>query len=380
MANLSLTVDGLKLPNPLVIASGPPGTNANVISKAFDEGWGAVICKTVSLDSSKVTNVQPRYARLRTAESKEIIGWENIELISDRPFDIWLDEFKQIKDRHPDGVLIASIMEEYRQEAWVEIVERCQEAGVDGFECNFSCPHGLPERRMGSAMGEDPEILEEVCRWVMSAAKVPVWAKMTPNVTRVESPSRAALAAGCNGISAINTIRSVIGVNLETLRPEPSVEGYTTLGGYSCKAVMPIALRICMEIARLIQDEFPGRSLSGMGGVESGDDAAQFILLGCDTVQVCTHVMKVGYRCVREMLDQLSAFMDRHKFETLSDFKGHSLQFFTTHFDLVQRQAAARQAARKVAETVVPNGQPIKADNEWRGDEFVKQTDALARG
>jgi dihydropyrimidine dehydrogenase (NADP+)/dihydropyrimidine dehydrogenase (NAD+) subunit PreA len=380
MADLSLTVDGLKLPNPLVIASGPPGTNANVIGKAFDEGWGAVICKTVSLDSSKVINVQPRYARLRTAESKEIIGWENIELISDRPFDVWLDEFKQIKDRHPDGVLIASIMEEYRQEAWVEIVERCQDAGVDGFECNFSCPHGLPERRMGSAMGEDPEILEEVCRWVMSAAKVPVWAKMTPNVTHIEAPSRAALAAGCNGISAINTIRSVIGVNLETLRPEPSVEGYTTPGGYSCKAVMPIALRICMEIARLIDDEFPGRSLSGMGGVESGDDAAQFILLGCDTVQVCTHVMKVGYRCVREMLDQLAAFMDRHKFKTLADFKGHSLQFFTTHYDLVQRQAAARQAARKVAAAAVPNGQPIKADHEWRGDDFVKQTDALARG
>ncbi len=348
MADLSLTVDGLKLPNPLVIASGPPGTNANVIGKAFDEGWGAVICKTVSLDSSKVINVQPRYARLRTAESKEIIGWENIELISDRPFAIWLDEFKQIKDRHPDGVLIASIMEEYRKDAWVEIVERCQEAGVDGFECNFSCPHGLPERRMGSAMGENPEILEEVCGWVMSAAKVPVWAKMTPNVTHIEDPSRAALAAGCHGISAINTIRSVIGVNLDTLRPEPSVEGYTTPGGYSCKAVMPIALRMCMEIATLIRKEFPGRSLSGIGGVESGDDAAQFILLGCDTVQVCTHVMKVGYRCVREMLDELAAFMDQHKFESLADFKGHSLQYFTTHHDLVRRQAEARQAARKV--------------------------------
>ena len=380
MANLSLTVDGLKLPNPLVIASGPPGTNANVIGKAFDEGWGAVICKTVSLDASKVINVQPRYARLRTAESKEIIGWENIELISDRPFDVWLDEFKQIKVRHPDGVLIASIMEEYRKDAWIEIVERCQQAGVDGFECNFSCPHGLPERRMGSAMGEDPEILKEVCGWVMSAAKVPVWAKMTPNVTHVEDPSRAALAAGCNGISAINTVRSVIGVNLETLRPEPSVEGYTTLGGYSCKAVMPIALRICMEIARLIRDEFPGRSLSGMGGVESGNDAAQFILLGCDTVQVCTHVMKVGYRCVREMLDELAAFMDMHKFESLADFKGHSLQYFTTHHDLVRRQAEARQAARKVSVGAQANGQAIEADHEWRGDDFVKQTDALARG
>src|SRR5690349_16251542 len=217
MPDLSVTVDGLKLPNPFVIASGPPGTNANVIGRAFDEGWGAVICKTISLDASKVVNVQPRYGRLRAAESQEIIGWENIELISDRPFATWIDEFKQLKDKYPDRVLIASIMEEYRKDAWVEIVERCQEAGVDALECNFSCPHGLPERRMGSAMGENPEILTEVVGWVMGAAKVPVWSKMTPNITHIEDPSRAALRAGCQGISAINTIRSVIGVNLDKI-------------------------------------------------------------------------------------------------------------------------------------------------------------------
>jgi dihydropyrimidine dehydrogenase (NADP+)/dihydropyrimidine dehydrogenase (NAD+) subunit PreA len=377
MANLSTTVNGLKLPNPFVIASGPPGTNASVIGKAFDEGWGAVICKTVSLDASKVVNVQPRYGRLRTAESKEIIGWENIELISDRPFETWIEEFKEVKDKYPEGVLIASIMEEYRKDAWVEIVERCQAAGVDAFECNFSCPHGLPERRMGSAMGENPEILEEVCRWVMSAAKVPVWAKMTPNVTHIEDPTRAALKAGCEGVSAINTIRSVIGVDLETLRPEPSVEGYTTPGGYSCKAVLPIALRMCMEIAQVIKKEFPGRTLSGIGGVESGNDAAQFILLGADTVQVCTYVMKVGYRCIHDMVRELSAFMDRHGFETLADFKGHSLQYFTTHYDLVHRQAEARKAAKAAA---AKDGKVVKADHEWRGEDFVKQTDALARG
>src|SRR5438105_9405390 len=265
MLDLSIIVDGLKLPNPFVVASGPPGTNANVIGKAYDEGWGAVICKTVSLDAAKVVNVQPRYARLRAAGSDEIIGWENIELISDRPFATWIDEFKEIKDKYPDRVLIASIMEEYRQDAWVEIIERCQAVGVDAFECNFSCPHGLPERRMGSAMGENPEILAEVCGWVMSAAKVPVWAKMTPNVTHIEDPSRAALRAGCHGISAINTIRCVMGVNLETLRPEPTVEGYTTAGGYSSKAVRPIALRMVMEIATMMRAEFPGRTLSGLG-------------------------------------------------------------------------------------------------------------------
>ena len=372
MADLSTTVNGLKLPNPFVIGSGPPGTNANVIGKAFDEGWGAVICKTVSLDASKVVNVYPRYARVRSRESNEIYGWENIELISDRPFETWLDEFKQLKDKYPDGVLICSIMEEYNRDAWIEITERCQEVGVDAFELNFSCPHGLPERRMGSAMGENPEILEEVSGWVMSVAKVPVWAKMTPNVTHIEDPSRAALQAGCHGLSAINTIRSVASVDLETLRPEPCIEGYTTPGGYSCQAVRPIALRMCMEISQLIRDEFPDRTLSGIGGIETGGDAAQFILLGADTVQVCTGVMKMGYGCVKPMKDELLAFMEKHKFASISDFRGHSVQFFTTHAELVRMQAEAKAAAK--AKKVVT------ADEQWSGDDFVEQSDALARG
>src|SRR5215470_10306469 len=204
MATLETTVDGLTFPNPFVIGSGPPGTNANVIGKAFDEGWGGVIAKTISLDSSKVINVTPRYARLKTEKSAEIYGWQNIELISDRPFKTWLEEFKQVKDKYPDGVLICSIMEEYNKDAWIEIVEKCQDVGVDAFELNFSCPHGLPERKMGAAMGENPEILEEVSGWVMAAAKKPVWAKMTPNVTHIEDPSRSALRAGCQGVSAIN--------------------------------------------------------------------------------------------------------------------------------------------------------------------------------
>ena len=373
MPTLATTVDGLKLPNPFVIGSGPPGTNLNVITRAFKEGWGAVIAKTVSLDASKVVNVTPRYAKL-LATSGEVIGWENIELISDRPFKIWEEEFKKCKDQFPDRVLIASVMEEYRKDAWIEIIERCEAAGVDGFELNFSCPHGLPERKMGAAMGENPEILEEVCGWAMSAAKKPVWAKMTPNVTHIEDPTRAALRAGVTGISAINTIRSVCGVNLDTLRPEPNVEGYTTPGGYSSKAVRPIALRMVMEIAQVIRREFPGRTLSAIGGVESGNDAAQFILLGGDTVQVCTGVMKFGYEMLKPMCDELLAFMDKHKFETIADFKGHSLDYFTTHADLVRRQTE-RKAAQKAAEAA----KTVKSDAEWSGDDFVKQSAALAR-
>src|SRR5688500_9777654 len=376
MATLETTVNGLKLPNPFVIGSGPPGTNANVIGKAFDEGWGAVVAKTISLDASKVINVAPRYARLKTETSKEIYGWQNIELISDRPFSVWIDEFKQLKDKYPDRIVIASIMEEYNKDAWVEIVERCQDTGIDAFELNFSCPHGLPERKMGAAMGQDCNIMEEVCRWVMGAANVPVWAKLTPNVTHIQDGCEAALRAGCQGVSAINTLLCVTSVDLDPLRPEPTVEGYTTPGGYSCTAVRPIALRMVKECAETIRDKFPnqGKSLSAIGGIESGKDAAQFILLGGDTVQVCTGVMKLGYDMVKRMKDELLSFMAQHNFERIEDFRGHSLQYFTTHADLVKRQAEAKAAAKAKA-----NGMVTK-DNEWHGDNFVKQSDALARG
>jgi dihydroorotate dehydrogenase subfamily 1 len=367
MSTLATTVDGLKLRNPFITASGPPGTNLNVINRAFREGWGAVVAKTVSLDASKVVNVSPRYAKLHARDKSDVVGWENIELISDRSFDIWLDEFKRCKDLHPDGVLIASIMEEYNRDAWFEIVQRCEATGVDGFELNFSCPHGLPERKMGSAMGENPDLLEEVCGWVSAATKLPVWAKMTPNITHIEEPARASLAGGCHGITAINTIRCIMGVNLDTLRPEPTVEGHTTAGGYSSAAIRPIALRMCAEIAELIRREFPGRTLSGLGGIETGGDAAQYILLGADTVQVCTGIMKFGYEMIRPLCDQLLAFMDRHGFGTLADFKGRSLDYITTHTELVrmQRERKAKKA---------------HADGDWQDDDFVRQSRELVSG
>ena len=408
MADLSVVVDGLKLPNPFVIGSGPPGTNANVIKKAFAEGWGAVIAKTISLEAEKVTNVAPRYARMRASESREVLGWQNIELISDRSFETWLDEFKSVKDAYPEGILIASIMEEYRKEAWQEIVERCEEVGVDAFELNFSCPHGLPERRMGAAMGQDPEILSEVCGWVNDVATIPVWAKMTPNITRIEEPARAALDAGCEGIAAINTILSVMGIDLDTLRPEPSVEGYSVPGGYSCKAVRPIALRMVMELATMMyggnsgkpipsamdaeaapDKKSPGpikplpvsgfsdpgpwsdRSISAIGGVETGDDAAQFILLGAQTVQVCTGVMIHGYGLAHQLCEGLSGFMDKHGFESIEDFRGHALNFFTTHAELVRRQASIK-AAEKAKRSAM-----VTEDTKWDGDKFVQQSNDL---
>ena len=224
---------------------------------------------------------------------------------------------------------------------------------------------------MGMAMGENADIVEEVTNWVMEASKIPVWAKMTPNVTHIADPGRAALRAGCHGLAAINTILSVMGVDLDTLRPMPTVEGYTVPGGYSCKAVRPIALRMVMELARMQQDEYPEATISGIGGIETGQDAAQFILLGAHTVQICTGVMIHGYGMVKDMCEQLAAFMEQHGFSTLDEFRGVSLPYFSTHADLVKRQAEAK------AEAKARRADMVQKDTHWDGEKFVEQSDRL---
>ncbi|KAG5013278.1 hypothetical protein JHK86_025539 [Glycine max] len=360
--DLSVTVNGLHMPNPFVIGSGPPGTNYTVMKRAFDEGWGAVIAKTVSLDAAKVINVTPRYARLRAGADRsakgEIIGWENIELISDRPLEIMLKEFKQLKEEYPDRILIASIMEEYNKAAWEELIDRVEQTGVDAFEINFSCPHGMPERKMGAAVGQDCALLEEVCGWINAKATIPVWAKMTPNITDISQPARVALSSGCEGVSAINTIMSVMGINLDTLRPEPCVEGYSTPGGYSAKAVHPIALGKVMSIAKMMKSEFDSENytLSAIGGVETGGDAAEFILLGANTVQ--------------KLCLELQDFMKKHNFTSIEDFRGVSLEYFTTHTDLVRRQKEAVQKRKAIKKG-------LQSDKDWTGDGFVQETESM---
>jgi dihydroorotate dehydrogenase subfamily 1 len=360
--SLHVVVNGLEFDNPFLLGSGPPGTNAKVIMKSFELGWGGNVAKTISLDHSKVINTNPRYAKLRDPDDeKKVIGFENIELISDRPFTTWLEEFREIKKRWPKKILVASIMEEYRKEAWVEIVERVQETGVDAFEMNLSCPHGLPERRMGAAMGSNPEIVGEVVGWVKSVSKIPVWAKMTPNVGDPAAAPRTAVAAGADGISAINTILSCVGIDLETLRPMPTVEGYTTPGGYSGLAARPIALRHVMEIAKAL----PGTPISGMGGIYHGGDAAQFIALGCHTVQVCTGAMLQGYKVIKQLNKELAAVLDKHGFTSLEQLRGVALPYFTTHHDLVERQRAAKKDLELERDATT-----------WQGD-IDKETDSL---
>lgn len=338
--NLSIIVNGIEFPNPFLLGSGPPGTNARVIAKSFDAGWGGAVAKTVSLESAKVVNVVPRYGKLRSRESGEIIGFQNIELISDRPIDVWLQEFREIKKAYPKHILIASIMEEYEKSRWQELTRMVQETGVDAFELNFSCPHGMTERKMGSEMGEHPDLTEEVTRWVTEVATIPVWAKMTPNITNIKEPSHAAVRGGACGISAINTILSVIGVDLDTLRPLPTVEGHTVPGGYSSQAVRPIALRMVSQLALSLPKEV---SISGIGGIENSHDALEFILLGASTVQLCTGVMLHGVKIIDELKEGLAKFMTDKEFNSVQEIVGKSIPYFSTHMDLVERMRAAKR-------------------------------------
>ena len=362
--NLSIIVNGIEFPNPFLLGSGPPGTNARVIAKSFDAGWGGAVAKTVSLESAKVVNVVPRYGKLRSRESGEIIGFQNIELISDRPIDVWLKEFREIKKEYPKHVLIASIMEEYEKSRWQELTRMVQETGVDAFELNFSCPHGMTERKMGSEMGEHPDLTEEVTRWVTEVATIPVWAKMTPNITNIKEPSHAAVRGGAHGISAINTILSVIGVNLETLRPMPTVEGYTVPGGYSSQAVRPIALRMVSQLALSLPEKV---SISGIGGIENSHDALEFMLLGASTVQLCTGVMLHGVKIIDELKEGLAKFMTDKEFTSVQEIVGKSIPYFSTHMDLVGRMRAAKR--HRAGES--------SRDNDWAEKGIVEKTAEL---
>src|SRR3989475_5928239 len=362
--DLSITVNGIKFPNPFLLGSGPPGTNARVLAKSYDAGWGGAVAKTVSLESSKVVNVVPRYGKMRSRSNGEVIGFENIELISDRPIDIWLEEFRQIKKDYPDHVLIASIMEEYEKGRWQELTKMVQDTGVDAFELNFSCPHGMTERRMGSEMGEHPDLTEEVTSWVAEVSNIPVWAKMTPNITNIKEPALAAVRGGAVGISAINTILSVIGVDLNTLRPMPTVEGHTVPGGYSAQAVKPIALRMVSQLALGLPKDV---SVSGIGGIETSHDAIEFLLLGASTVQLCTGVMLHGVKMIDELQDGLAKFLTDKGFDSVQEIVGKSLAYFSTHMDLVQKMKAAKRT--KAGEA--------SRDNEWAQKDITEKTAEL---
>jgi dihydropyrimidine dehydrogenase (NAD+) subunit PreA len=309
---------GIECLNPFWLASAPPTNCGEQIMRAFDAGWGGAVWKTLG---EPVTNVSSRYSSIDW-DGRRMMGFNNIELISDRPTVVNLREIAEVKRRYPRHVVIASLMVESRREAWHEMIAKVEDAGADGLELNFGCPHGMSERGMGSAVGQVPEYAERITGWVKEKARTPVIVKLTPNISDIRMAARAAKRGGADALSAINTINSITGVDLDTLLPRPVVDGRSTHGGYCGPAVKPIALHMVQQV---MSDPAAALPLSGIGGIGSWRDAAEFILLGAGNVQVCTAAMHYGYRIVEDMADGLLGWMAEKGFETIEAFRGLSL-------------------------------------------------------
>src|SRR5258706_15045660 len=279
MADLSIDFCGTKSPNPFWLASAPPTNTGDQVMRAFDAGWGGAVWKTLG---NPIVNVSSRFGGIDYGNTR-LVGLNNIELITDRPLEVNLREIREVKRRYPRHTVIASLMVETKEE-WREIIHKAEDAGADGLELNFGCPHGMCERGMGSAVGQNPKVTETIVGWVMEVAKIPVITKLTPNITDVTFAARAAKRAGSNAISLINTINSITQVNLDTLVPEPYVAGLSTHGGYCGPAVKPIALNMVQRCAADPEVRLP---ISGIGGVFNLRDAAEVIALGSPRVQSC---------------------------------------------------------------------------------------------
>jgi len=316
MADLTANLAGIVSPNPFWLGSGPPANTYGQVARAFDLGWGGAVWKTIG---EPIVNVYSRYGAVDIGPNK-IMGLNNIELISDRPIEDNLKELALVKKRYPKHSVIASLMVESKRDVWHDIVKRSEDTGVDGLELNFGCPHGMSERGMGSAVGQVPEYCAQIVEWVKEVARTPVIVKLTPNISDITYPARAAKKGGGDAISLINTINSLMGVDLDNLTPIPNVGGQGSHGGYCGPAVKPIALNMISAIAT--DPETQGVPISGIGGVSNWRDAAEFILLGCNNVQVCTAVMHYGFRIVEDMIEGLSNWMDEKGFKTLEDFRG----------------------------------------------------------
>ena len=317
MANLEINFAGIKSPNPFWLASGPPTNSGYQIMKAFDQGWGGAVWKTMGIP---VVNVSSRYGAVNLGANR-MVGFSNIELITDRRLSDNLREMEEVKKHFPDHAVIASLMVQTQKE-WHQIVQDVQNAGADGIELNFGCPHGMCERGMGSAVGQEPAVLETITRWVMEVAKVPVIVKLTPNITDITEPAQAAARAGANAISLINTVQSLVGVDIDNFVAYPVVDGLGTNGGYCGPAVKPIALNMVRNCAQHPLINLP---ISGIGGIENWRDAVEFLLLGASSVQVCTAVMHYGFGIIREMTAGLDQYMYSHNFASVGQFVGKAL-------------------------------------------------------
>lgn len=320
MADLTTNFLGITSPNPFWLASAPPTDKEVNVRRAFEAGWGGVVWKTLGSEGPPIVNVNgPRYGVVYGAD-RRVLGINNIELITDRPLEVNLEEMARVKADYPDRALIASLMVPCDEESWKAILPRVAETNCDGIELNFGCPHGMAERGMGSAVGQVPEYIEMVTRWCKMYYDRPVIVKLTPNITDIRRPAEAARNGGADAVSLINTINSITSVDLDLFAPEPTIDGKGTHGGYCGPAVKPIALNMVAEIAR--NPATHGLPISGIGGITTWRDAAEFMVMGAGNVQVCTAAMTYGFKVVQEMIRGLSEWMDEKGYTSTQDFIG----------------------------------------------------------
>ncbi|UUX49911.1 NAD-dependent dihydropyrimidine dehydrogenase subunit PreA [Nisaea acidiphila] len=322
MANLQTNFLGIKSPNPFWLASAPPTDREVNVTRAFKAGWGGVVWKTLGEDPHIVNVNGPRYGAVHSND-RRLIGLNNIELITDRPLEVNLREIKAVKKAWPDRAIVVSLMVPCEEQAWKKILPLVEETGADGIELNFGCPHGMSERGMGAAVGQVPEYVEMVARWCKQNTRMPVIVKLTPNITDVRQPARAAKNGGADAVSLINTINSVMGVDLDIMAPSPHIDGKGTHGGYCGPAVKPIALSMVSEIAR--DPETKDLPISAIGGITTWRDAAEFMAMGAGTVQVCTAAMTYGFKIVEEMKSGLSDWMDEKGYTSVDQFVGRAV-------------------------------------------------------
>ena len=324
MATLATKVLGIDFENPFILASAPPTARIDSIDKAFSLGWGGAVLKTITPDNLEMIEASQRYATWKIGT--KVCGFENIELLSHLTVQQWLDGIKYLKQKHPTKVQIASIMAPVIKEEWQKLVITLNDTEVDAFELNFSCPHGMPEKGIGMAIGTNPEISEMITKWVMEVAKKPVFVKLSPNVTNIAEIAKVVEKAGANGISAINTVQSLMGIDLDTFEPLPKVNGKATFGGYSGISVKPIGLRC---VAQIRQNS--NLSILGIGGIANWHDAAEYMTIGADAVQVCTEVMVNGYAVIKQMKQGLLDYLESKGFNSPADLKNKAIEKLSSH-------------------------------------------------
>ena len=330
--SLEVYSNGLYYENPFILASAPPTASFEQIDMAFKLGWAGAVTKTISMEDVESSNVTPRFAVIK---NKNIIeSFENIEMLSEKKFDYWLNSISKLKQKHPSKILIASIMGAKGTESWSNVARQVCQAGADAVELNFSCPNGVAKQGSGLAIGQNKEAISLITKEVKNNVSIPVIVKLTPNVAGITEFAIASINSGADGLCAINTVLGLIGIDIDTFIPKPNVNGYTAFGGISGKSVKPIGLRCTAEIGLALQNiSKNGNSISihAVGGISNWVDTVEYIAVGADVVQICTEVMISGFGIIDKLRLGLSDYLKRKEFSSLKEIKGIALNRITTH-------------------------------------------------